>query len=186
MKKGILASLIGVAAVTNAFGQGAILFDTANQGTYNQVLWGFGPNIGQPPYNGTPDYPMHIQLYYAEGTGYTSLDQLTPGITTPYLNDGDGAGATPGGYFWWNVQYLPTWQPGDVFTFCTVVTEPGYAGQSAFWTEQAAIHNASGALSGFLNFPGMFIVPEPSSFALLGVGIATFAAVRRRSRRDAF
>jgi len=184
MKKRILTSVLAIAITGNAFGQGAIRFDTSTQGTYNQVLWGFGPDIGKPVYNGTEFYPMHFQLYFAEGTGYTSLDQLTSGETTAYLTDGDGATGPvtglPGGYFNAGVQNLPTWQAGDVFTFCIVVTEPGYSGQSPFWTEQSAIHSVSSPLSGFLNFPGMFIVPEPSSFALVGIGAAVFATFRRR------
>jgi hypothetical protein len=190
MKRAIIVSLLAMATGLNAPGQGAIIFDTANQGTYNQVVWGYGPNVGKPVYNGTPDTPFHVQFYFAEGTGYTSLNQLTPGVTSAFLNDGDGApgpmtGGLPGGYFWGGgIQNLPTWQPGDVFTFCAVVTEPGYSGQSAFWTEQSAIHSASAPTGGFLNFPGLFVLPapEPSSVALLGIAAATFGTFRRREK----
>jgi hypothetical protein len=189
MKRTILASLLAMAIELNAPGQGSIIWDTQNQGTYNPVVWGFGPNIGKPIYGGTPDTPFNTQVYFAKGSGYTSLDQLTPGITWSFISDGDGINdLNPGGYFDGPTIYLPTWQSGDVFTFCIVVTEPGYSGQSALWTEKSAIHSVSAPQSGFLNFPGMAVLPapEPSSFALLGIAAATFATFRRRGSAERF
>jgi hypothetical protein len=184
MKRKILV-LLGIATIANAaFGAGGnIYFDNYNQGTYNQVIWGFGPNAGQAVFA-----PIMLQLYYAEGTGYTSLSQLTPGITTPIdMARNYVYTAGQGGWFDGGIQNLPTWQVGDVFTFCVVVIEPGYSGQSSFWTETGAAIRPDSfpplPPSGFLNFPGLTVTPEPSTFGLAGIGGAVLAAFRRRSMR---
>src|SRR6516164_7465562 len=154
MKRNVLLSVLGVMAATNAFGQGSIVFDNVGQGTYNQVCW----------YNGvavTTAFPL--QLYYQEGTGFTDLSQLIPGVTGAVDPANLLVGLKgPGGWFNGARQVLPTWQPGDVFTFClTALGDP--TTRSAFWTESSAIHATTAPQSGFLNFP-VINVPEPSAF----------------------
>ena len=180
MKKTIIASLLGIAAATNAFGQGAIQFDNYTQGTYNQVSWGFAP--GHPAGTAINDVAVQMQLYFAEGTGLT-FGQLTPGVTGEIDVTRQYVGAAgPGGWFSGPTQVLPTWQPGDVFTFCVVVTGPsGYLGQTPLWQESTAIHSTMSPVSGFLNFPGFILmIPEPSTLALAGLGSAALLIFRRR------
>jgi hypothetical protein len=171
MKRNILTAVLGVMAVTPAFGAGSIYFDNYTQGTYNQVCY---PN-GTPVLTALP-----LQLYYQKGTGFTDLSQLIAGVTTTVDPTRTFVGANgPGGWFSGPVQVLPTWQPGDVFTFCVVVVGDGT--QSAFWTESGAIHPTVNPQSGFLNFPGIN-APEPSAFALFGV--AGFVWAMSRSSRS--
>ena len=180
MKKVIVATILGLAAA-NSFGQGSILFDNYSQGTYSQVVW--GPGIAGHP-AGTPvnDTTVSLQLYFAEGTGLT-FAQLAPGV----LADVDitrqyPGGAGLGGWFSGATQLLPTWAAGDTFSFAVVVTGPsGYFGQTPVWTETTAIHGTMAQQSGFLNFPGLTVnVPEPTTFALAGLGSAALLIFRRR------
>jgi hypothetical protein len=170
MKKILIASLIGIAGVT-AFGQGAIQFDNYTQGTYNQVCYPNGVAVN--------DVALQMQLYFGEGAGLT-FAQLTPGVTGIIDTSFTYVGANgPGGWFSGATQLLPTWQAGDVFTFCVVVTgPPGYFGQSALWTETTAIHSTMVPVSGFLNFPGIN-VPEPGTLGLVGLGCMAMASFRR-------
>jgi hypothetical protein len=177
MKKAILASILGIAVVANTFGQGSIIFDNYTQGTYNQVVW------GDPPHLTAVTDPITLQLYYGKGTGYTDISQLTVGVTGAVDPTRTFVGAYgPGGWFSGATQVLPTWAPGDTFTFAVVVTGPGdYAGHSLFWTETAAIHPTASSQSGFLNFPGLNLtIPEPSSFAVVSVAGAVLFTFRRR------
>jgi hypothetical protein len=179
MKKTIVAAILGIAAVANSFGQGSIIFDNYTQGTYNQVIWGpAGVNPGV-----AVNQAITMQLYFAEGTGFSSIGQLTPGVTGVVDLSRDFAGtAGVGGWFSGATQILPTWAPGDTFTFAIVVTGPGQAvGTSAFWTETAAVHATAGPQSGFLNFPGLAVnIPEPTTFALAGLSGAAMLIFRRR------
>jgi hypothetical protein len=180
MKKTIVAAILGIAAVANSYGQGSIIFDNYTQGTYNQVVWGAGS--GHTVGSAVTD-PITLQLYYAQGTGFTTIGQLTAGVTgvidTTRLFVGN-AGA--GGWFSGATQVLNTWAPGATFTFAVVATGPGNAtGTSTFWTESSAIHPTASSQSGFLNFPGLTVtIPEPSTFALAGLGSAAMLIFRRR------
>jgi|SwirhirootsSR2_FD_contig_31_3731801_length_588_multi_2_in_0_out_0_1 hypothetical protein len=180
MKKVIVATILGLAAA-NSFGQGAIQFDNYTQGTYNQVVW--GPGVpGHVAGTAVSDVPVSMQLYFAEGTGLT-FGQLSPGVIGDLdLTRTFGGAAGVGGWFSGATQLLPTWAAGDTFTFAVVVTGPGgYFGQSALWTETAAIHSSMVPVSGFLNFPGLTVnVPEPTTFALAGLGSAALLIFRRR------
>jgi hypothetical protein len=181
MKKTIVAAIIGMAAVASSFGQGAIIFDNYTTGTYSQVVWGQNAP-GHVP--GTPvnNVAVQIQLYWAEGTGFSSLAQLTPGVIAtvdPTLNSAVAAGN--GGWFSGATQILPSWVAGDTFTFAILVTSPGFVGQSAFWTETANVKSTGVPSSGFANFPGLEVnIPEPSTFALAGLSGAAMLIFRRR------
>lgn len=183
MKKIIVATILGVTAAANSFGQGSIIFDNYTQGTYNQIVWGVG--VPGKTAGTAVDDALTLQLYFAQGTGFTTLSQLTPGVTgvidlsRTYV----GPSGTAGGYFSGATQLLPTWAPGATFTFAVVVTGPGaFTGISPFWTESSAIHSTVGPQSGFLNFPAGTIVtvPEPTTFALVGLGSAAMLILRRR------
>lgn len=179
MKKVIVAAILGLTAVSS-YGQGTIIFDNYSQGTYNQVVWGAG-GPGAPG-TAVSQVPVSIQLYFAEGTGFSDIAQLTAGVTgaIDITRTFDGA-AGAGGWFSGATQTLPTWASGDTFTFAVVVTQPGMTGTSAFWTESSAIHAPAASQTGFLNFPGLtVVVPEPSTFALAGLGSAAMLIFRRR------
>ena len=120
-----------------------------------------------------------MQLYFGEGAGL-NFGQLTPGVTGEIdITRQYVAANGPGGWFSGATQVLPTWQAGDVFTFCVVITGPsGYFGQSSLWQETAAIHSNVLPVSGFLNFPGIN-APEPSTLGLVGLGCMALATFRR-------
>ena len=180
MKKVIVATILGLAAA-NSFGQGSILFDNYSQGTYNQVVW--GPGVpGHTPGTAVNDVAVQLQLYFGEGAGLT-FGQLTAGVTASVdLARQLNWTAGDGGWFSGATQVLPTWAAGDVFTFAIVATGPGnYQGTSALWSESTAIHGTMASQSGFLNFPGLAVtVPEPTTFALAGLGSAALLIFRRR------
>ena len=178
MKRIVITSLLGITVATGAFGQGSIIFDNYSQGTYNQVVWGnpFGHVLG----SAVQEF-ISVQLYFGEGTGFSSIGQLNPGISTVV----DPARTYPGaagicGWFSGGTQLLPTWASGDVFTFAVVVTEPGHFGSTVLWQETGAIHTTMSQQSGFLNFPGLVVdpIPEPSAFALAST--CTLAWISRR------
>lgn len=175
MKKILVAAILGIAAVANTHGQGSIIFDNYTQGTYNQVIWGAGHAPG--PVN----QAIQLQLFFAEGI-FGNINQLAAGVTGAVDPSRTFTGAAgDGGWFSGATQLLNTWAPGDTFTFAVQVTSPGFVGTTALWQESAAIHATSGPQSGFLNFPGLVVsVPEPSTFALAGLGSAALLIFRRR------
>jgi hypothetical protein len=171
-------------SATAAFGQGSILM--ANYvSPYNAALQIKAPGGAALAANS----PVQFQLYYGEGT--LAEGALTAGIILgmdPTKTFDGGAG--PGGWLLQNVQPLSTWAAGDTFTF-QLRTLPGTIGgqaidtvlsRSLLWTETAAIQpsaNPPAPMTGFQGFT--IVVPEPSTFALAGLGAAALLIFRRRN-----
>jgi hypothetical protein len=185
MKKTLALAILGVAATTTAFGQGSIIFDNYVAGTYNQVVW--GPGVpGQTAGTAVTDPAIQLQLLYAEGV-VTDIGLLIPGVTVainPAFSFDPGNGAGEGGYFSGPTQLLSTWGAGDTFTFAVEVVTPGYRnGTLQLWQETANIRGTTSPQTGFENFPGatVVLIPEPSTFALAGLGAAALLIFRRRA-----
>jgi hypothetical protein len=193
MKRNLLLSIFGV-VLAPSFSHGAGYIYISNYGAppYSQVLWNPStPNVGNLAVN---DPNVQIQVWYGEGI-ISDPNLLTPGITeviSPLLDYDPGLGHGAGGYMWMSdrfqnpVQALPDWNPGDYYTFqlrATGVSALGaVTGSSVLWQERGAITlTASSRFSDTVPQLVISLVPEPSMFALAGVGTGLLLVFRRRS-----
>jgi hypothetical protein len=215
MKRKILASILGVAAMaaaTTSFGQGKInLNNYANTG--NQILYGAniaGGTTGAGIVGNGQVPTWTIGFYYAlgdvsasvaaDGTGTKDPSTLggslgfatgAPGDTTTITagngKPGGGYFSTPGGD-----AIINGWSSGSITLEVVAYSGADY-GSSAFRGHSAAFLMtpiASTALQGApqtspapgAGMPGfsVFAVPEPSTFALAGLGAAALMAFRRK------
>jgi hypothetical protein len=182
MKKTLVAALLGVSAAVTAYGQGQLAIANYLVAPYNQVYFVQG---GQAVRVNT----VQVQVWFAEGT-IVDQNLLTQGITMDMAVSGGsfsfdpGAGHGAGGYFVGAIQPLPTWATGDVFTFQLRAIGAGVdtvASRSVLWTQQSEI--ASSLLPANLSsvVPGLgVVIPEPTTFALAGLGSAALLIFRRR------
>ncbi len=204
MKKTLIASVLGivasVATTTTTHGQGFILFNNYNSTTYQPVRVG-GVNAISPT--------IEVQLFWALGV-VADPNALTAGNTAfidPVTYNSAGAfGGGPGGYFADGSQTLTGYTSGsatfmveawDTSTGATYATATS-RGQSLLWQEgrsdglggngiamgvEPVGNFASGpgaATPGVTTLVNLTIVPEPSTFALLGLGTAGLWFFRRR------
>mgnify|MGYP003572430121 CR=1 len=179
MKRTVALTILGVAAATTAFGQGTIQLDNYSAGaSYNQVVWDATGTAVQDP--------LELQLYYSL-TPTTDIGAMTAGITTsivPGITYDNGFG--PGGYFTGGAQTIAGWDQGarNAVTFTVVPTDPNLlVVGNGFWQEPGSNINDAGSPANALSaFPVLRIgvVPEPTTFALAGLGAAALLIFRRR------
>ena len=209
MKKAIVASVLGIAASgIAAYGQGQVIFNNYSSTTYaaDQVLW--GANSGHTSGTAVNTASVEVQLFWALGNltsdtasqflavanaGVTANISTTANQTSPYY----GVGA--GGYFAGPVQTLAGWSSGAV-TFLIegwdTTTGATYAastvnGLSALWSETGATAGNNGIQPTslppeyFAASPGLVLtgspVPEPTTMALGGLGLAALMFFRRKN-----
>lgn len=185
MKKSVVIAVLGLAAAstTTAFGQGAINIGNY-RGSYNPVLWDPSvPDVGGARVNAS--HGVQLTLWYGEGTG---VGALTSSLALTWNTVAQGNGFV--GYYDAITVTLPNWSPGDIYSFqvrASGDTQWGpVIGSSEVWQETSNIGNIGGEPPGppgvSANSIGLSvaIVPEPSSFALLGLGAAGLALLRRR------
>lgn len=205
MKKAIVLAIIGVAsaAATSSYGQGAIKLD--NYDTYGpNVNYGAGSD-GAVGTGVNSSYTMGVYYWTAAGnfTGSTVADPsgvALPGALGSYLlgttanstaqfDSGTAAGflgqALANGAF--NVPGSNA-AGGDVWTLMIVAYEgasyntASYRGHSAAFTlTLSASSNPTTVLTGTA-MPGfsVFSVPEPTTMALGGLGLASLLLFRRK------
>lgn len=196
MKKSLVLAVLGLAVgVVSSYGQGSVLFSSyianGNVGA-TTTMFGTGTLV---------DSTFKAQLYYSFGTVADAVDNGTAaGIagTTPgaglTLLDGVVAtyatGAATAGYFDFGNVVIPGYTSGAI-TF-EIVAYNGtdyasslgvglYRGRSGAFTMNgiATGANPSDSMTGMPNF---FVaqVPEPTTIALAGLGLASLALIRRR------
>jgi hypothetical protein len=187
MKKTVLGAILGLAAVT-AFGQGHVLFSNYLTPPYNQVRWDANPNLvpsAELANQAIRDFAIEFQLYYGEGV-ISDPNALTPGVIFTMNNAPDFANYNPGlghgaGGMFAATQVLPGWAAGETYTFMYRVISDGLAGESTLWQETASIGPVANPPSAMSTTPVLVIaVPEPSTFALLGLGSMAMLMFRRR------
>jgi len=190
MKKTIVTSVMGVIAsaamVGSSYGQGQIQFLSYGLTTDAIVTYNGVPVSGSAGYQAA--------LYYALGTvaepsasdplGVPSVLQLVPGSVTPFFN------APLAGYFQGSAVTIPGFTAGLV-TFEVLAWTGGNSygdplntvrGHSTvFQSDQVValglpVKEFGSALQVF----AIQAVPEPSTFALIGLGIGALLCFRRR------
>jgi hypothetical protein len=192
MKRTVALTILGVAAATAAFGQGHILIGNYVGPNYNNVTW--DSSVATVGGNAvTAADGLQFQVWF--GAGVISDDSLLQAGATTEINP--AFTYKGGGYYSLVEQVLPSWQPGDTYTF-QVRVMPGTTpngeidtllSRSVLWQETSvpggridttgnpARVNENGV--GFSTF--VVAVPEPSTFALAGLGAAAMLIFRRRS-----
>jgi hypothetical protein len=203
MKKTLALAILGLTACATTYGQGVVAFNNYVSTTYQPVKYanqaGLGAQSGQPVTSAT----VELQLFWALGTfaDQTSFDAAKNAGVTTFINPGVTFGG--GGYYTGPNQTLAGWTAGQSVTFQVQGWETSGAnggatyaaskleGTSALWQEVAAasanangIQPASNPAKGFnVGPPAMTLalaVPEPSIFALSGLGAAALMLFRRK------
>lgn len=184
MKKTLVAAILGVSAAVTAYGQGQVAIANYLVAPYNQVYFVDG---GQAVRVNT----VQVQVWFGEGV-IADQNLLQPGIIMDMalaggsFNFDPGAGHGAGGYFIGSIQTLPTWNAGETFTFQlravgTLAGLDTVASRSVLWQEQAQLNSSALPANLAATVPGLgVIVPEPTTFALAGLGSAALLIFRRR------
>jgi hypothetical protein len=196
MKRVLLASIIGMAAVASSFGQGMVLFDNYSN-SQGQVLFTTDLTHIAPFDASLAGLPVgsefNLALFAINGTTGSSvgMQQIGSGFIS------QGAGNTPdgdlgAGYFAIGSVTVPSYVPGSAASFLLEAylgasyATSTYKG-SVIWTEPSSsitqsVTDGKGAFMAEPSFyvAGETIVPEPTTFALLGLGSAALLIFRRK------
>jgi hypothetical protein len=196
MKRKIIASLLGfvgsVALVTSSHAQGTVWFLNYASDVNAPVTFGQTANVGGV--NGITgvtvgsEFTADILYSLNGGATYTRLDQASAAAggayPTAFLST-DGNTASGAGYFNGPVITIPGYTSGAVSFIVEAYHGSSYAaadwkGQSApFTLSSIAIPpNQPGDMTTMQGF--VVTVPEPSVFALAGIGAAGLMAFRRK------
>jgi hypothetical protein len=173
MKRTVALAILGLVGVTSAFGQGQISLSNYVSPYNSQVTFGGSPitAAAQPG--------LVLQAFF--GTVGTAEGSLSPGVT---FGINDALAFEGGGWYGPVLQAVPFTGSG-VFQIRASGTVNGQAvDQAASRSVVWQIDNvASSALPPNLNNAGFglaVVVPEPTTFALAGLGAAALLIFRRR------
>jgi hypothetical protein len=178
MKKSVVSVILGLglaAVSTTAFGQGGIVIGNY-QGAYNAVVW--APNTPRAGLGVLSSEGVDLTLNYGPSAALGNSVALSWNL----VNQANGF---PGFYGIQTIS-LPGWSAGQTWSFQIVASgNGGINGQSVVWTENANINNIGGTPAGTPGSSSQSIgfqvnIPEPTTFALAGLGAATMLIVRRR------
>jgi len=204
MKKTLVAAIIGLAATASVMAQGKISLYNYQFNTIlpNEIKYGAGSGgtLGASVASSTP---FQIGFYYAlgdqtaaingamagdGGNGLSFTGSMTSGGVTVLI----GADGQAGQFAGPNVNIGTAGQfPGTGDQLVTLVAfaynGANYAtslvrGHSTAWTVTAANVNGTSFVPTFSGMQGFSVsaVPEPSTFALAGLGLASLLIFRRR------
>jgi len=177
MKKKLVLTILGLgAAAATSYGQGGIVFNNGPAGgPYNPITWG----AGHAPGGVRSTDGVTVTLWFAPDG-----QPLVAGPTVTWNGGYEGIGY----YGYYTVQAtLNGWAAGQTWDFQLKASgSGGISGQSVVWLENANIANIGGTPAGppgnSANAIGFVVnVPEPTTFALLGLGALAFVNYRRRS-----
>jgi len=188
MKKSLVGGLIAIALAPTAFGQGHVIVSNYLFPPYAQVYWHEStPSVGgQAVRSGA----VQLSLWYGLGN-IADENALTLGQSFTVDLTGDSAAYDPvaghgAGGFYNIIGLVPGWSSGPVTFQIRASGDTPFgqinsaASRSALWTEAGVGGQASPAPNGTFGAGLAVVVPEPTTFALLGVGAAALALVRRR------
>jgi len=176
MKRTLIASILGIAAsVATSYGQGFVSFD--NYTTFGSV----GAQVFLGPATSTPIAAglFNISLYYQLGTVADPVATGTLIATTV-----SGSGLTGAGYFNAGNTAIPNYVSGAVTFEITAVGTGAWASWSGHSSTLTLNPIATGTANpSSLDIPSWYVnvVPEPSTFALAGLGAAALLIFRRRN-----
>jgi len=175
MKKTLVASILGLAmTVASSFGQGHVFFNNYVGTVYQPVKYNTGEVVGSG---------FSAQLYYGLGSGL-SFNQLTllPSSTTTI-------GTQVAGYITGGILDIPGYSSGPITFAIVAFNGADWATSTAktlpqnvsTWTETSIPSGNNPAATFQQNVPAVIVtVPEPSTFALAGIGSAALMIFRRR------
>jgi hypothetical protein len=192
MKKTLVASILGLVAAASVMAQGTVKFNNYDGTTYAQVVYG-GPGSGGVQGTGVNNQ-FTAGLYYAFGAvnwsgGY--LDNSIAGFTlasvTTTINTGAFAGPAGVGFFNGGNATIPGYIGGQISFVVVAYNGANYASSAIRGSSQSfTLPEIATGLSPAGSFGPTFqsfavnAVPEPSTFALAGLGLASLLIFRRR------
>jgi len=200
MKKTILLGILGLAtAATSSFGQGFIQLDNYNShGGAGGPLITYGANSGGTVGTGINN-TWTVGLYFANGNVTLSDSSAGTGNVDPLLALASGSGSTVAvqstafgnaGEFAASTAFNAGGAAGDTLTLELVayLTSAGSYANSAIRGHSAAFTMADAAINitpkplvgDFMSTFSVAQIPEPSIFALAGLGAAALMGLRRK------
>jgi hypothetical protein len=182
MKKSVLLGVLGLslAGVGTTYGQGGISVRNY-QGAFNPVVWANG--IADADGRVGAGEGVVLTLWYGHTGGPRDQSQV---LTFDLASAGNGYV----GYYGPTTATLTGWTSGETWDFQIIATgNSSYgpaSGASVVWQESANIAFIGGNPPGLpglsANSIGLTVfVPEPSTFALAGLGALGMIFLRRRS-----
>lgn len=192
MKKALVAALLGMATMAVTYGQGHVLVWNYGVAPYNQVYW--DPTVPTVGNQAVMDTSVNLQFFYALGT-VADPAQLTLSATPIFhvntaINFNPSLGHGGGGYFDAQDLVFSGWSSGSgAVTVMLVATGTGgINGHSALFTIPEGVVGSGSGIVGTASpanqsswSPALAVlVPEPSTFALAGLGSAALLIFRRR------
>ena len=202
MKKSVIASLLTAASlafVATSYGQGQVQFQNYNFGatTLNAPVT-FGQTASAGGVNGVSgtrvgkEFTADLLYSLDGGATYSLLTGAQSGSATyptafAFGTGADGDSANFAGYFFGNPVTIPGYSSGPISFIVEAYHGSSYAtadwrGQSASFT-MASIANPPATPSDFSGLSAFTVtvpVPEPTIFALAGLGAAGLMALRRK------
>ena len=199
MKKTLVTSLLGIAACTSAFGQGVIQFNNYQSTSYQQVKYANDSALGANSGTAVTSPTVELQLFWAVGTfgSQAAFNTAANAGVTTFIQPGFNFNG--GGYYGGPNQLLTGWTAGQSVTFqvqgwgnqrpqwwChSFGLSEKLSGTSGLWSEVAGATASSNGIQPSSNPATFFnqgppamtldLVPEPSTFALAGLGAAALA-----------
>jgi len=200
MKKTVLATMLAVAgslATLSSYGQGSVIFENYDFGALNAPIT-FGKTQTSGGVTGTlgqkvgSEFTAALMYSLDGGATYTLLTQAAAGAGGAYptaFSGTDGNAASGAGYFLGPTVTIPGYTAGAV-NFIVQAYAGGASYATATWNGQSAAFSVPGLATGqspASQFPGGSMqsftvnpVPEPSIFALSGLGAAALMLIRRK------